>query len=218
MKESTPGLPDETLRQLQLASELAITSDLLSVVFSELGTEEDIDRWHVVDPRFEKPSIKLRGFDVSDMLYQFAQRTSELQVTASHLDEYVDEDGVYPPTRMWEVFPPKGSSFMGGGFSSSCNQGADLPGIGLTVCVPILKENLDPAQLEFLRESGFLGVDLLQYSSGNEGAIHDLQKPERVFMRIIERDPVASLEVANWVLKSLLTAREMHPEKVSFRL
>lgn len=46
---------------------------------------------------------------------------------------------------------------------------------------------------------------LLEAYKNNKKGVYDFEK-----------DPVASLEVANWMLKSLLTAREMHPEKVSF--
>ncbi len=213
MSEGEPRLPDNIVKQIQLATELEKTSEILSVVFPA----QKFRTWHVITPQFDDQSITLKGRSVSDQLSRLAKGTSELHVNHNFMEEDFDDGEYSPPSHVWEVYPPKGSSFIGE-FTSDCTRTADLPGIGMTVYCPVLKSGFGTGEVRSFTESGHLNVDMLSWSSGYEGAFYDNRKPESVLMSMLERDQIASLETAVWILKSLMNAKEIHPENVSFKM
>ncbi|HVZ66790.1 MAG TPA: hypothetical protein VG917_00860 [Patescibacteria group bacterium] len=204
--------PEAVTRQIQLTTELKTTSDLLLPIFP-LG---EARTWHIVSPTFDKPKVFLHGFDISDRLYDLAQKTRDLHASVGYLPAEFDGDEFEPASYTWEVFPPHGSSFIGR-FSSSCTLSADLPGIGLAAYIPDIDKPLNQDELRMHKEYGSLNIDMLIYKAELEGFPYRFQKPESVMMSMVEQDPVASLEVANWFLRGLLTAKDIHPEQVELK-
>lgn len=213
VKESRIGHPEGNERyKLELATRLGQTSDLLSVMFPE----EQSEVWHVIAPQFKRPSISLRGQDISDQLFQLSQSTKEFHVFFHAMAGEWDGEDYSPPTHVWEVSPPKSSCFIGK-FSSDCHTSGDLPGLGLTVYLPQPGRILTPEELKLYTKDGFLDVDRFCYFQ-DEGFWYDRTKPESVLTEMVERHPIASLEGALWILESLKEAKEIHPEQVAFEL
>lgn len=154
---------------------------------------------------------------MSEKLYAMASRTQDLLVRSQILPEEFDsEDFQQPSCYVWEIYPPRGFSFIGK-YTSECHQDKNLPGLGLTVYCPRLTKAISLVDLEDFRKSGSINVDMLSWFEGDETP-YDWTKPESVFLDVVRQNSTGSLETALWILEGLRTAKEIHPEKESFNL
>lgn len=173
--------------------------------------------WHLVSPKFGKPPlISLGEHDIPERLFEMARRTQDLHVRLLILPEEYDGEFKQPSCYVWEVYPPRGSSFIGR-YISECNQDKNLGGLGLTIYCPKLTQAVTPANLDDYRKSGSIYIDMPSWFGDGE-ASYDWTKPESVLLDVIRQQPTASLETALWILESLSTAKEIHAEEESFKL
>lgn len=215
MKELEPT-DSFLIQQAQLSNELARVSEATSIFFG--GGNESV--WHVINPKFEKPNIELKGRDVSSHLEDLARSTSDFQVHYSFHEEtdFGDEKEPYilPECHIWEIFPPKGTSaFID--VDSQCTRRANIQGLGMALYCPATNRGINPDEISKLKEDGTLNVDFLIWQKNLEGYLYDNEKPESIFLNLLKEDPIASLQTALWILKSLAVAEEIHPEFVSYK-
>lgn len=199
----------ELFQQLELVKRLVRQTDVLATCIPENTLV------HVIDPNFGEPSVIVRDYDVSNQLRYMADQSRHLLVSRNVIPgEWID--GVRePPFTSWEVYPPRGYSFIGS-YPSSCFGNANLEGIGSTFYCPRLKR-IGPKRIGKLVESGVVDVDMLSWFERHEGW-YDPTKPPSILMNLLEKDSIAGLEVASWILSAIQSSRDIHPEEQKLKL
>lgn len=195
-----------------LAVNLAVAAQMLLVSMPEGST------YHVKGLKFNQPNIQLGRHDISLLLARLAQGTQELFVTPHLMYEEWDGDDYCPPVYVWEMSPPRNSSFIGR-FTSECYPlDVNKRGLGLSLYCPQLKAAPTQEEMNFFLAYGALNPDLLFWFEDGE-AWYDRTKPESIVLDVIRsRHKITGLEIGLWILQNLQNAEEIHPERWCFEL
>ncbi len=186
-------------QQAHFAEELKTTSHLLSSIIPE----DDI--WHV-RPNFGiPPEVRVGRYRVSDQLGELAATTTDLHVVKAYIEEVFETNAHYPAFYEWDIRPACAED-------TNCVL-VDRGGLGIGLSIPNINYPLSPKAFDAIVQDGFLDAESLTWRIRGEGRSYNWKKDESIFLNVLEKDKVAKFMVASWVLKAVLNASHMYPEK-----
>ncbi len=192
--------PNNPEYELKLARNLVQVSNVLAtqlypetllMPYSEQG---HIGTWRMHNAEFSKPKLHVRGYDISDDLYDLGQRTNDILVDMSVCPEEYDKDfGLQPPSYNWDARP---STPL-------------LEGLKFSVSSPVVIPDNSPEAIKNLRGYGLLNLDMLVWYDSEDEMV-DITKKENSLLYLILTEPLANLYVAQWLLQGLTRPKDIH--------
>lgn len=137
--------------------------------FSSIPYDEQagyVGTWRIKNPEFSRPKINARGLDMSDRLYELAQRTKDVILDISVLPEDADDIERAPLTYCISAGPSTDPEIIIDdhfpGFITN-NEG-----LGFTVYSPVEIEGISSDRIRGFMEYGTLKLDLLSWHDYGE--------------------------------------------------